>query len=359
MKTRKIILLSAIFLFVLLMSGCNKPASKETQPSAPSSQADSGKVIELKLNLGIPETHLRYRDIITPWIKEIEEKSGGRVKIKPYFAASLSSQEEAYDSTIKGLADISDGIQHVTPGRFPLSEVMLLGQAGEENKWSSLVFWDLYEKIPEIQNEYKDVKVLTLYVSAAEKLMTNKPVHTLEDIKGQKIHISGRTKILMAKALGLSPVSIPYGDVYLAGQKGVIDGGVWPYELLQSRKFAEVVKYANNASLAFTEFFLVMNKEKWNSLPDDIKQIIDDASGKKLAKVADEGFRKFSQEALDWAIKEHNLEIVKLTPEEEARWAKALDTSSQQWIDEVTPKGLPGKEVYEAKMSLWNEYLKK
>ena len=348
-KIKKIIIILTIFGSILFLNACGQKNANIDNSETPK----TSEQISLSLNLGIPNTHLRYKYVLENWIKTIEEQSGGKVKINPYYANSLSPAQNAYDSTVKGLADITEGIQINNPGKFPLSGVVTLSEIGRLYGYPSVVFWELHKKLPALQDEYKDVKVLSLYVSAPEVIMTSKkPLQMLEDTKGVKIHVNGETKVLMAKELGVSPVSMPYGDVYMAGEKGVINGGVWPAELLQSRKFAEFIEYVNQDTLSYTAFYLIMNKDRWNSLPKDIQKIFENASGKNLAELMDKAQHKFNQEALEWAAKEHSVKIVKFTDDETKKWEAAVKPAITNWIEDMQEKGLPGKEAYELKQNL-------
>jgi len=78
------------------------------------------KPIELRLALMIPPTHARWTLCMEPWIKMVEERTGGKIKIVPYFAETLAKSAEVYQATVRGISDMGEMVLEVVPGRFPL-----------------------------------------------------------------------------------------------------------------------------------------------------------------------------------------------------------------------------------------------
>ena len=99
-----------------------------------------------------------------------------------------------------------------------------------------------------------------------------KTVRTLEDLKGLKIGVSGATMVKVAKALGFTPVTIPTPDLYVAAEKGTIDGFVRPSELLISRKRYEVTKYVTDVDLRHDLFYVIMNQKGWDSQTPEVQK---------------------------------------------------------------------------------------
>ena len=191
---------------------------------------------ELSLSLIIPPKHLRYINVLEPWVKMVEEKTGGKVKMTVYFAAAMAPPPQTFESVISGVVDIAEGIVYATPGQFPLTETVMLPEMGlNSSAASSKALWAAYQAIPEVRKEWDGVKMLWMHTTPGVKLITrDKPVHTLADLKGLKIRVSGATAVKMGQALGFTPVSMPMGDLYLGLEKGVIDGVALPSEILVS-----------------------------------------------------------------------------------------------------------------------------
>ncbi len=310
--------------------------------------ASAAKPIELSLGLIVPPKHLRYTNVIEPWMKMIEERTKGQVKINPYFNMTLAPAAQLFDATVKGLADISESYTFDPPGKFNITQTMALPETGFKTSVNcSRALWHLYKTFPEMKEEYKGVKVLWLHTTPAMKLMMKrKPVRSLEDLKGLKIAVSGDLGVKVAKALGFSPVTMPTADIYVAQDKGVIDGHVRPTELLISRSFHEVTKYAVDVDLGHDLFFIAMNSNTFNKLPPDAQKVFDKLSGDWAGDFTGKEWDKFELDAENQA-KAKGIEYISLSPQELARWRKLLVPIHEEFAAELESKKLPGKKIFE------------
>jgi TRAP-type C4-dicarboxylate transport system substrate-binding protein len=306
----------------------------------------SAKPLELSLSLVTPPKHLRNINVINPWVKMIEERTGGNVKMTVYYAAALAPPPQTFESTVSGVADISEGLVYATPGRFPLTETVMLPELGLETSLScSKALWKLYQTVPELQKEWQGVKMLWLHTTPGIKLITRKkPVRSLEDLKGLKIRVSGATAVKMGKALGFTPVSMGIGDLYLGLEKGVIDGVALPSEILVSRRLGEVTKYVTDIDLGHDAFFVVINENSWKGLPDDVKKVFEELSGEWAVDFTGKAWDKFDKEAVV-TNKANGIEYIQLEPAEKAKWKDLLAPVKNEYAAELDAKGLPGTKV--------------
>ncbi len=306
----------------------------------------SAKPLELSLSLVTPPKHLRNINVINPWVKMIEERTGGKVKMTVYYAAALAPPPQTFESTVSGVADVSEGLVYATPGRFPLTETVMLPELGLETSLScSKALWQLYQTVPELKKEWQGVKMLWLHTTPGIKLITRKkPVRSLEDLKGLKIRVSGATAVKMGKALGFTPVSMGIGDLYLGLEKGVIDGVALPSEILVSRRLGEVTKYVTDIDLGHDAFFVVMNENSWKGLPDDVKKVIEELSGEWAVEFTGKAWDKFDLEAVG-KNKAGGIEYIDLEAAEKAKWKNLLAPVKGEYAAELDAKGLPGKKV--------------
>ena len=302
--------------------------------------------IELSLSLIIPPKHLRNINVLQPWVKMVEERTQGKVKITTYYGAALAPPPQTFDSIVSGVADIGEGIAYATPGRFPLTEMVMLPELGLETSLScSKALWSTYKTNADLKKEYAGVKMLWLHVTPAVKLITReKPVRSLDDLRGLKIRVSGATAVKMGKALGFTPVSMPMGDLYLGLEKGVIDGVSLPVEILISRRLGEVTKYVTDIDLGHDTFFVVMNMATWKKLPKDVQKVFDELSGDWAVDFTGKAWDKFDQEARG-RVKEKGIEFISLPSTENAKWKKLLDPIKNDYAREIDAKGLPGSQV--------------
>lgn len=301
------------------------------------------EVIELKISHFGSDKWRIHTDVLVPWAKEIEQFSKGRIKFTFYTDQILGKATEQYDLAVKGTADISVSLLSYSPGRFPLSSVMELPFLSQNAEQASLVFWSLYQKY--LKDEFKDVKVLGLFCHGPGQLHSvNKEIKSLSDLKGLNIR-GGSAPICKAlELLGAVPVQASVNDTRSFVKEGKIDGGLLPWEGVMSFDFYDLTPYHTEVNMYTLTFFIVMNKEKYESLPDDVKRIIDENSGEVLAFLAGRVMDAKDTEGRKIAI-EKGQSIYILPPFEFERWKKIVMPVGDAWIKEMEEKGLPGREV--------------
>ena len=128
------------------------------------------------------------------------------------------------------------------------------------------------------------MKVLALHAHNGGLIHTrDKQVVTMADLKGLRIRFPSAPIKAMLESLGAVPQGLPPGKVYENTQKGVIDGTVFPWDPMHSFKLSEVMNYHLDMGGIYTvSFWFAMNEKKYNSLPADVRKVIDDMSGDNL-----------------------------------------------------------------------------
>jgi len=307
------------------------------------------------------QTTLRFSSFMSPesaphenyalWAKEIDERTKGRVKIAIYPSEALGKARDHYEMASQGIVDIAWFTLGFTPGRFPLSSVLELPMEIPSSSAISLTTWDIFEKY--LQPEFKDVKILALYaLDPYVVYTTRKPVRKLEDMKGMKIRAAVPMQIKITQAWGAAPVQLPTSDVYDAMNRGLVDGALLPYAAIKDLRAHEVSKYITDVKLFSYPCGFGINKKVFDGLPPDIKKIIDETSGRRLAERGGKLIDGITAQNLEIA-KKSGVEAIPLSPAERERWLKACDPVIEQSIKDLESKGLPGKKVYEeAKMIL-------
>jgi TRAP-type C4-dicarboxylate transport system substrate-binding protein len=299
------------------------------------------KVIELKYSIFFPAPAPQTL-VATEWAKEIEKRTDGKVKITMFPGGTLTPAPQCYDGVVKGISDIGMSVLAYTRGKFPLSEVLDLPLGAKTGLVATRLANEFYKKFK--PREFDEVKVMYLHGHGPGILHTKKPVERLEDLKGMKIRCTGLAAKIVS-ALGGTPVAMPMGETYDALSRGVVEGSMAPQEALKTWKWGEVVKYTteNWGSSYSTAFFVVMNKEKWNSLPPEIQKIIEkvneewiDKQGKNWDEI-DKGGREFTEKLGN--------KIIPLSRQEDERWAKAVHSLLDDYVKNMKAKGLPGEEA--------------
>ena len=311
--------------------------------------------VTLRLHQFLPPPATVPAKILKPWAAGVEEASGGRIKIEHFDAMSLGGRPpELMDQARDGVVDLSMTVVGYTPGRFPRTEVFELPFIMTNPVATASAYWEMVETDWQ-SNEYKDLKVLGAWVHGPGVVHSKDGVNSLEDMKG--LTVRGPTRIIndMLSELGAEPVGMPLPAIPEALSKGVVKGTVIPWEVTPAIRLSELVtnhtEFAGDEALYAATIVLVMNKAKYDALPDDLKAVIDEASGAKLSRFAtqvmwdeDTPARKIAEEAGNT--------IVELDEAEVARWKAAAEPVIARWVADMDAKGIDGAALIEQAKSL-------
>ena len=207
------------------------------------------------------------------WKTEVEKRTGGKVAVQTFPGGTLLPAKNIFDGVITGTADIGNFAMSYQPGRFLISEAVDQPVGFASAKAASLALYDLIEKYN--AKEFEKVKIITLFTCPPANIMTIKAVKSLKDLKGLELRVGG-TQADIIKNLGGIPVAMPQSDTPEALQKGTVKGHVSSMEVLKDFNYAAYTPNATITNLWVVTFAVVMNKDKWNSLPADVKKVIDD-----------------------------------------------------------------------------------
>jgi TRAP-type C4-dicarboxylate transport system substrate-binding protein len=206
--------------------------------------------------------------------------------------------------------------------------------------------WAHFDKF--LAREYKDTKVLMLWNSDTASLMSkNKPLRTLEDLKGLKIRTPSAAQSAQLDALGATPIDMPVTQIYNNLDRGVIDATMIPMSAALDFKLIEVAKYYTvDAPLGRSPFLVAMNRARYEKFPADLRKIIDDTTGLKLSLKGAATYDKKNHEAVDAAKKTR--EVIPLSAQERQRWVAAFKPMIQKKVEEAEKAGLPARALVSA-----------
>ncbi len=302
--------------------------------------------VTLRLHQFLPPAANLPKNMLVPWAERLKEASDGRIEIQMFDAMALGGAPNALlDQARDGVVDISMTLSGYTPGRFPRTEVFELPFMMSDPVATAVSFWQMIESDFQA-NEYADVKVLSGWVHGPGVIHTKDPVTRLEDMQGKTLRAPTRIITDLLGELGATAVGMPLPAVPEALSKGVINGTVIPWEVTPAMKLSELV--TNHAEFGGTEalytatFVLVMNQDRFDALPDDLKAIIEAESGEKLARFAGEVMFEYDKPARDIAAAAGNT-ITTLDDAETARWKEAAQPVYARWIAEMKDKGIDGQ----------------
>ena len=313
--------------------------------------------VELKFSISMPARHPMTTDAFEVWVKRVESATSGRVKITIFPGDTLISAITAYDAVKKGACDLAMLIQSYEPNRFPLTMIMNRPLDFPNAVVSGQVAWDLYQEFPEIQEEYKGVKLLFFYSTSAYQFHTPKKViRKREDLEGLLIRVGGPVDKAIVDALGGTPEFMHMPDTYLALSKGVLDAHMSPFGPMKGLRTAEVTRFhTENADLHTGIFGIIMNLDKWKKLPLETRQAIESVSGLEAAELFGRVFDRTDAETIQF-MKNKGDTFIRLSEEEKKEWRKSLDVIVTDWVKEQEARGLPAQEILETALRLKEVY---
>jgi TRAP-type C4-dicarboxylate transport system substrate-binding protein len=273
-----------------------------------------------------------------PWAKAVEKATSGRVKVQVYPGDTLfKTKSDAVEAVRSGIVDVAFLYAWAYSPQFDLTDVMSVPFIAPNAEIAGRVTWTLFQKFPEMQNQWKDVKVLTVWTTDPYIIITTKKqIKTLDDFKGMKMRMTGGMAIDMMKLLGGVPMTIPMPDCYENMQRGVIDGMTAPGEAITGFRFYELAKYYTMVPTTCVSQQLIMNVKTWNAFPRDIQEAVMSVSGES-------GAIRFGGGCFDRALA--------LLPEK-------VKSSGKEMIAYVPPKEEINRWVEKAGKPLWDKWVK-
>lgn len=298
--------------------------------------------IKLTYNNYLPPTHMASK-VSEAWCQEVEKRTNGEVKIQHFAGGQLLKPDNVFEGVVQGIADIGFTNLAYTRGRFPEMEICDL-PLGMPSGWvSSHVVQDFYRKYQ--PKEFDKVKVIYFAASGPNLIgTTEKPVRTLEDLKGQTLRATGRIADTAA-ALGATARPMGIGETYEAVKRNVISGVMLPLETYKGFRLGELLKYctANWQVGNVYTFYAVMNKKKWDSLPDNIKATIDEINSEYEEKMA-QGWNQIDQGGFEY-FNSKGGKVIQLSDAEAEKWNQAVVPVIDKYFEETSAKGISVDEL--------------
>lgn len=293
---------------------------------------------------------------IGPWAEKVEADSGGRIDVQVYPAMQLGGAAPAlYDQIRDGVIDGGWALPAYTPGRFPEAEAFELpfmtSMSAED---SSRAAWEFTEAF--MAGRLADIHVCAVHVHGPGVVHTKgEPLTTLEAFRGLKLRGPSRQANALLETLGAEPIGMPVPAFPEALSRGVVDGGVIPWEVVPSLKVEELTdshtQIGGDRALYNTFFIWGLNKATYEGLPDDLRSVIDANCGIEASAAA--GRAMDTGDAIaEEAIAARGNAIHTLSDDLVAELREMGEAQTQAWIAEVTAKGLDGQAMVDEARAL-------
>jgi TRAP-type C4-dicarboxylate transport system substrate-binding protein len=221
---------------------------------------------------------------------------------------------------------------------------------------ASRTLWELTKETQ--PKEFESFKVIAMFTTEPGYIQSRSAVRNAADLSGMKLRAAG-TGVPVLAALGAAPVGMPMPEVPQSVQTGVINGTMTSREVLQDFKLAETLKFVTDYPTVVVTFAAVMDRKRWDKLPADVRKVIDELGPEMAVWTGQYHDNQNVGGALKWAEQEHKLQIISLAPEERARWDAKLKPMEEQWVTEMTAKGLPAARYLARLRELRDQFSKK
>ena len=286
--------------------------------------------------------------LLEPWVKAVEKASSGRIVFEIFPAMSLGGRpSELYSQVRDGAADLVWTLTGYTPGTFPRIEVFELPSVhGGDARATNLAIQDL---MPQIAGDLADVHPILVHVHTGNALHLAKGrVEAVKDFEGLKVRSPSRTGAWMLEKLKAEPVGMPVPALPQALSKRTIDAGLVPFEVAIPLGLSELTKASvelhGGSRFGTATFLFAMNKSSYNSLPDDLKKVIDENSGVELAESMGKAWNSIEPIGIGKVREAGNL-LITISEKDSRAFEPVFDAVAERWVTEVNKKGINGSDL--------------
>jgi len=315
--------------------------------------------VTLRLHHFLPAVSNVHRHFLQPWARKVQQESGNRLRIQIFPSMQLGgAPPQLYDQARDGVADIIWTLPGNTPGRFPRIEVIELPfVAHKRASVNARVTQELFEK--HMRDEFRETHIIVAWAHDHGLIHARREVKTMEDLRGLKLRFPTRMAGEGLRALGATAIGLPIPQVPEALTQGVIDGAVVPWEVVPAIRLQEMVRHhteiPGSPTFYTTSFVLAMNKPKYDSLPADLRRVLDANSGQVAAAMAAKVWDEQGP-VVEAQVRRRGNQISEITAEERDRWQRATQPVVENWVAQMRERGIDGGALLEETRALVARY---
>ncbi len=303
------------------------------------------KPIELRFTSIVNSLHSDFKSF-QRFGDEVAKRTGGKVHITVYPSGTLNPPIETYNAIKTGLAQMGCASVGYSGPILPLNH--LFGDALRglpTSTEAAKAYTAALKMVPEMLEEYEGLHIVYVFSTVPLNIVTKKQIRKMEDFKGLVMRFPPGMENV-ARAWGASPIAVPIGDIYVALQKGTINGFIGGGEMLKSMRLAELSKYVTSAEMSYGMNYVAINKKVWDSLPPDVQKVFDDLADWGQAMTL-ESVDQAQKEAIAYAKSQGVQEIV-IDKAELAKLHAAAKPVFEKRAADLEARGKAGKKVLAA-----------
>jgi TRAP-type C4-dicarboxylate transport system substrate-binding protein len=314
--------------------------------------------VTFKLHHALSSVSCAHDKFLVPWARKVEAQSDGRIRIEIFPSMQLGGQpSQLFDQARDRVADIVWAMPSKTPGRFPKIETFELPFVPARRALvSSKAIEDFAGE--NLKDEFREIHPLCFSCADRGIVHADRPLATIADIKGLRVHVETRFAGEAVAALSAYAVPMPSGQLPLAVTRHLVDGCVVPWNMVPALKLDALFKAHTDfgeSSLSTRTFVLAMNQAAYNGLPADLKKVIDDNSGQVAAGMAGAMWDLQAAAVADM-VSARGDPVVTLMPEAVAHWRKATEPVVAAWLKQMKERKLNGDKLLASAHTLLTKY---
>jgi len=284
----------------------------------------------------------------TAMCQAITERSGGRLQVDPFvYGEHPFKGSDILGAVRDGLTDMGNTedvyISSVEPPLGIMMVPFLFKDVEVAKKALARLVPEVFEPI---LNEKYNATIVTSYLICGEAVHAKKLLDNIDALKGQKIRVWGKETGDTISLLGGTPVTVAYGELYTAIQRGTIDGALTSINGAMSTKIHEVAKYVTWWDFAFPWEFTIVNRDKLKSLPEDLQQIIRE-EGQKASQACQAMNELEPTSELLWSMKSYGTVATALTPQIHKQIQEKVKPVWLDWTKRAGPEGQKALQIVE------------
>ncbi len=303
----------------------------------------------LKFASFVPPQYILHKPIFLKLADDLAAATNGEVTIKVYAAGALGKGPvEQYQRAVRRIAEISYGLPGYTSSVFPKTLLIELPGVTHGHQDATRKIWKVMDN--HLRSEFKRTVPLAVFVTPpAVFMMRDKPIRTLDDLKGLKIRVASKSAAAVITAYGATPVPMPATKVYTSMSTGVVDGALMGVDSLLIFKLIEPSKYVTIGLPEMpTTIFMVMNEDAYRELSSKNRAALDGLTGLGISLRSASGLAKFGEIALAKFRKIPGKQVIELTGEARAAFDRRATAAVAGVLKELDGKGLSASKVVDA-----------
>ena len=319
--------------------------------------AASVQAQEVTLRMGHlwPAVSGNHIQLMQAWADKVEADSEGRIAVQVYPGGTLSPPPEQYQAVANRIMDVTATVQGYNANRFPLTQIVELPGVSDSGKQGACILQSLYDE-GHLDAEYTDTHPLFMFTHGPGMFhVKGTEIREPSDLRGLRIRRPTTVVGNILEQLGAQPVGMPAPESYTAMQRGVIDGVALPWEGTIGFRLAELVDSHTSIGGMYTLAFIVtMNSQVYNNLSPENKAVIDANSGMDWAVTGGTVFDALDEAGIRDAQEKGRTIIDIEGGVENPAWKPAIEAAREQYLNDLSNRNLPSRQVYERALELRN-----